>query len=381
MLTTDAAGLARYLRRHPVRLQLEPPVVGKFSQAVVIPACAESVALPLTLAALAADTPAELSRTLVVVVINHCPEADADKKADNLRCLEALRGGLWPTLPPHLAWIDAAGTGREISREGGVGEARKLGMDAVLPLLDWTADPLLFCLDADTLVEPGYLAAARQELTAEPDAAAGVYPFYHQAGMDAAEEAAIRSYEHYLNSYVEGLRRAGSPYAYHAMGSAIVCRASAYLRAGGMKVKNGGEDFYFLQGLRKLGAVVTLTGSTVHPSARPSDRVPFGTGPRIRRITGGEPVEAYPATVFDRLGEVMAAVDRAGMDDLRTLPEVLARALPEESYVWFRENGLVESWPKIVANTPDRREKLYWAFHTWFDAFRTLKFIHRLMGR
>jgi len=47
------------------------------------------------------------------------------------------------------------------------------------------------------------------------------------------------------------LQQAGSPYAYHTIGSAFACRAEAYIAAGGMNRRHAAEDFYFLQQLAK----------------------------------------------------------------------------------------------------------------------------------
>ena len=35
----------------------------------------------------------------------------------------------------------------------------------------------------------------------------------------------------------------------------------------------------------------------------------------------------------------------------------------------------------ILKNTPNEKKKIQWAFHTWFYAFRTLKFVHFCEGR
>jgi len=48
-----------------------------------------------------------------------------------------------------------------------------------------------------------------------------------------------------------------------------------------MNKRKAGEDFYFLQKIIQLGNFKELTTTTVYPSARISDRVPFGTGKAI----------------------------------------------------------------------------------------------------
>ena len=46
--------------------------------------------------------------------------------------------------------------------------------------------------------------------------------------------------------------------------------------------------FYFLQNLVQLGKVGVITTTKVYPSARLSDRVPFGTGPVLQKWMNGE---------------------------------------------------------------------------------------------
>ena len=72
--------------------------------------------------------------------------------------------------------------------------------------------------------------------------------FAHRSGKNDVEHAAIKIYENFMRYYVRGLEFAGSPYAFYALGSAIICRAEAYVKAGGMRARNGGEDFLFHAG-------------------------------------------------------------------------------------------------------------------------------------
>ncbi|HEY6008810.1 MAG TPA: glycosyltransferase family 2 protein, partial [Geobacteraceae bacterium] len=248
-----------------------------FAGAVVIPAYAEGDNLFATLASLARNPPELLSGFLTLVVINNRPDAPVADREDNLttlRRLAALRG----LTSLQLGWVDAATTGRELPPGGGVGVARKIGLDLALGRLAFDGpDPLLVCLDADTLVRPDYLPAIVAHFAAHPGGGA-IIPFCHQAGETTGHDEAIVRYELFLRSYVLGLALAGSPYAFHTVGSAMACRASAYVRMGGMNRRVAGEDFYFLQQLHRTVGVAPLTGTVVFPSARSSHRVPFGTG-------------------------------------------------------------------------------------------------------
>ena len=73
---------------------------------------------------------------------------------------ENFCGGL--KIGKELFWIDATSKKKQISKKGGVGEARKIGMDSCLQVLGEESlnEKLFFCLDADTLVSENYLSAA-----------------------------------------------------------------------------------------------------------------------------------------------------------------------------------------------------------------------------
>lgn len=353
----------------------------EFRDAVVIPAYAESEFLPKTLDSLARNPADDLADLLVLIVVNNpAGDADDEKRQDNQRLLARLRDAGradWPTL--NLHWIDAASPAREI--RGGVGGARKLGMDAALTVLRPDPRALMFCLDADALVSSNYLAAVRKAMDAAPEASGAVVEFKHQEGSTPKENEAIIAYEGYLRHYVNGLRWAGSPYAYHSIGSTMICAVDAYVKAGGMKVREGGEDFYFLQDLRKIGKIVLVADALVRPSARLSDRVPFGTGPRVREIMTGNPVLLDHPKTFKELKELLAIVDRIDTEDFKRLPALLADALPPVTREFLTKWNFADNWTKILANTKPERSYLRHAFHTWLDAFKTLKFIHFLHDR
>ncbi|MEM4247718.1 MAG: hypothetical protein QXH80_00460, partial [Candidatus Nanoarchaeia archaeon] len=133
-----------------------------------------------------------------------------------------------------------------------------------------------------------------------------------------------------------GLTFAGSPYAYHTLGSAMAFRASAYISAGGMPRKNGGEDFYMLQALRKIGRIGLISNTTVYPSSRISDRVPFGTGPRLKQyLDGTKNNYVYNPQIFKDLSVLysLLAKDWTILADLRAfhlfLPSTLNDFLDE----------------------------------------------------
>jgi hypothetical protein len=381
----DSRNFQKYLSRIKRRDAIEPAPCRRFHYAVVIPALAESANLPDALAALAANNPAVLSETMALVVVNNSTETAADKVLDNQLALSKLRsgdqwfcGGLVPG--KTLFWMDASSPGKEISGRGGVGAARRLGMDAALPHLDFAAppvSPLIFCLDADTLVEPEYLSSAVEFFNRYPDVAGAVFRFKHQDSTDPGESAAIAEYELFMRYFVIALRIAGSPYAYYSLGSATVCAAEAYVRAGGMRERSGGEDFYFMQALRKTGGTGQINSSCVFPSSRLSDRAPFGTGSGIRDIMQGKSLKFYNPAIFFELKKLYAAIGAINSpQDFSRLPGLVEDVLSPDAAQFFKNNAFEKAWTGIFRHNRASGARLERAFNTWFDAFTTLKFIH-----
>ncbi len=372
-------------------------------QVVVIPALAEKEALFFTLASLAENSRKDLERTLVLCVVNNRPlpaatPEEVGNNQDTLKMLRNIIAGDYPadwdedrhlaapvekimSRPLRLACLDAASAGCELPERGGVGHARKLGMDRALGLFDISRDDLklLICLDADTRVTAGYLSAIRRHFDVHPTPAA-VVAYAHPLPDDPALRAAIIEYEIFLRYYVLGLSWAASPYAFHTIGSTMVCTTAAYVAVRGMPRRQAGEDFYFLNKLAKLGPMGNIAATTVYPAARASRRVPFGTGRRIvTRLEGpDEEYLVYDPGVFLHLKallqEIMARPDRSGS----ALTAWSASLHPRISS-YLQEQGFPAAWERIRRNSGSdaylRRQ-----FHVWFDGFKTLKLIRYLTG-
>jgi len=390
--------LSKYLARHalvrpPAGRRLDP--LPNVNQAVIIPARSESAFLPNTLYSLAANPPENLRNTLVTVVVNNTPppaagvppkpddldrwRAEADDNRRTLDWLEANRAAF--DFP--LVWIDAASPGRELPAGTGVGLARKLGCDTVIEQIAHKApnrleapdEFILLNLDADTRVSKEYLSAVRDELL-KSGLPGGVTPFAHDEPADQDCQAAIACYELYLRYYVAGLLWAGSPYAFHTVGSTIACTISGYIAAGGFSRKRrAGEDFYFVQQLVKVGGVCRVSGAAVFPSPRVSFRVPFGTGPAVRKIlmSGNSPYRVFSPTVFSILRDLIEGVRR---NQTREAVDLLD-ALPSEAAAFLADRGFEKCWSRFVRQFPSAEHRVR-AFHGWFDGLATVQFIHYL---
>jgi len=373
--------ITTYLKTRAVNgpWRIEGCTEGGFSGAVVIPALAESATLFATLCSLAANPPELCALFLVLVVVNQRTDAPDPDKADNLATLKLLAAGDPRLSRLKLAWINAASDGLEMPlKGGGVGLARRIGLDLALTrIAPLSADPILVCLDADTLVRPDYLHALVNHFAVSRCGAA-VIPFIHQQGPSPEADRIITRYELFLRSYVFGLALAGSPYAFHSVGSAMACRASAYVMIGGMNSRAAGEDFYFLQQLARTVGVEQLSGTVVHPSPRSSHRVPFGTGRSVTRMqTGGEGEQLFyhPACFRILYGwlSLVASQTTADADLLCSEADKISPHLGK----YLELNRFEDIWGKLQRNNPGE-VALMKAFHGWFDGLKTMKLIHHL---
>ena len=370
--------IRKYLKKNPITHHLEPEFKVMFQNSIIIPVLAELEFIDKTLTSIAKNPIQALQQTLVILVINN-PETTSitqEKVDENQRLLNHLRSKQWSYANLNLAWIDASTAGCEIRKNPCVGTARKLGMDLALRYIDPNNDPLLICLDADTIVEENYITSIRKTYEQNKTILGAVINYQHSQSDDPTINDAITDYELYMRQYEMGLSFSGSPYAYHTIGSTITCRVEGYVKAGGMKTKNAGEDFYFLQDLRKTGGIAFIDSTTVHPSPRISDRVPFGTGPKIKEISNGHPLQFHNPELFINLKQNLDIINNLSCQQFASLADLQQFNLSHEFSTFLDDNNFLNNWQKIVQNTPKKTSYLNNAFHTWFDAFRTLKFIH-----
>lgn len=369
--------LEKYLRTRAVTApwRIEGAARRNYKAAVIIPVLSEYNSLPKTIESLATNPVEYLRQTLILIIVNNRADISADQFEDNRQTLAWLRTGLHPDL--NLAWVDASSPGLELPGNEGVGLARKIGFDLALSQLDRSAKSLLISLDADALVDQNYLAAICAHFAASQTGGATV-PFRHQTAGDPCHEAAIRQYELYLRSYLFGLQQAGSPYAYHTIGSTFACRAEAYVAAGGMNRRPAAEDFYFLQQLAKTSGVEMLSGTVVRPSSRFSNRVPFGTGRAVQgQVENNQQLFRFSsAAAFSVLRQWLDLA--AGMQE-QPAGKVLAVAKQLSPLLWqfLEELNFSEAWVRLQANYP-RVSRRRHAFHCWFDGLRTRQLLTRL---
>jgi len=258
-----------------------------------IPAMDEKDFLPFTLDCIANQ---QCEADIKVYVCINQPESWWEKEQikiceNNQETIKLLEN--YPNLDIHLIDKSSKGNGWEEKKQG-VGYARKLLIDTILTVA--SDDDILINMDADTTFKRDYCQSILDNFQAHKKAVALAVPYYHRLINSETEDKAILRYEIYTRNYNLNLLRIGSPYAFTAFGSAIACTIKACRAVEGFNSYTSGEDFYFLQKLCKYGHVLRYNKSKVYPATRYSSRVPFGTGPAIKKGSKGD-WKSYP--IFD----------------------------------------------------------------------------------
>lgn len=390
---------AKYLARNAAISSLagEQPELDSIRRVIVIPARGESAFLPLCLQSLAFNSASLCAGLWCIVVVNNPPpgEGGAEFFQDNEKTIDWLKGKCGE-FPFYLSFINASSAGRELPSDSGVGLARKIGADSALAAFAEAGirlgkerghsrelNRILLHLDADTLVSPDYLQATERALQFY-NIEAGVFHFEHRSEENPEATKAVELYELWMRCYVHGLKWAGSPYAFHSLGSIIVSTFKAYLRAGGISAKRtAGEDFYFLQQLLKNENLLSIGSVTVYPSGRPSNRVPFGTGPSVAADLNKEfdKCRFEPPAAFVQLRTLLSLVYSNPLAEAREILDRLNRE-GANAAVYFMENrDFSEVWKKFRQRCGFDRSAMIKAFNQWFDGLAARQLINMTSGR
>lgn len=301
-----------YLQKHRYKERLIPESPDpSLALVIVIPVYKEPELLA-TLYSLSENHFDEWRKVEVILVVNHAIDAPETVQQQNQQTYKAVKEWIHTvadTLTIHPLLIQDLP-----KKQAGVGLARKIGMDEAVDRLEQVDNPqgLIICLDADTIVQPNYLQVLLDTYRTLPKKEAFTIHFEHPLEgkkFSSGIYEGIIFYELFLRYFIEGLRVAGYPYAFHTVGSAMAVRSHAYQKMGGMNRRQAGEDFYFLHKFTQRGKVHEIHDTAVIPSPRASDRVPFGTGKAIQAWldTPGQAYMGYHPELFFSLKEFLAS--------------------------------------------------------------------------
>lgn len=388
------------------------PAGFQWSDVVVIPASNEN-------SDFLRSHPVADGRILMVLVINQRPSASEEiSEANQILAEDVLKqtdfqwrsGAAFSGFELSLLTDSAAGrdvllvdrfnAGRQLPPKGGVGHARKIGADLAAALIDLgrIKSRWIRCTDADVQMPDSYFNCTHAYANRDGKVSTLIYPFHHRDDNVTAENREVvlstQLYELSLRYYVAAMELAESPYAFHTIGSTIAIDAGHYAKVRGVPKREAGEDFYLLNKLAKSGRIVQMqVGPDCFPieiESRLSDRVPFGTGAAVNKMTAMRDVlgdyRYYDPRVFAALGnwlkswpciwesgssELTAAV--FGRVEGNNLDDIQCSLLLESLKSMKVETALQHAFKQSKDLHQFTRQ-----MHIWFDAFRSLKLIHAL---
>ena len=374
--------MSRYLSERTLYgplIEKAPPV--DLSVVAVIPARSE-LHLITSLESLAACERPQGS--VEVIVVANAGEDDEPETLESNRSMaeEAERWGLahrsdWLTF--HVLKFFQLPR-----KEAGVGLARKIGMDEACRRFESLNKDsgVIACFDADSFCAPNYLVELercfREDASCQACSIYFEHPLQGQAHPPEVYEA-ITAYELHLRYFINALRFAGFPWATQTIGSSMAVRRDAYEEQNGMNRRKAGEDFYFLHKFTPLGRVRELTTTTVYPSPRPSERVPFGTGRAVAKLlASNEQLRTYSLRSFHDLREFTRLLPELeeGIQPAKQR-EAFMRELPGSiaAFLSVQPTTLWERVDEIHANCSGKAQFRN-RFFRWFNAFLAMKFAH-----
>ncbi|MBK8944722.1 MAG: hypothetical protein IPM32_05545 [Ignavibacteriae bacterium] len=363
----------------------------KFSNIIVIPAISEYENILKLSDSLLLNDLKNSNKTLALFVVNNKFDDSLEIKSNNLHSIEFLKKIIYEFNEKlKFGYIDCSTAGNELpEKDAGAGLARKIGMDLALKCFDNSnnAKKILISLDADCLISENYIEEIERTF-AQNNCKAAVINFQHQLSENIEQNLAIVNYEIFLRYYILGLKYAKSLFAFHTIGSTFAVDPEIYLKVGGMNKKKAGEDFYFLQKVAKLTEINKVANATVYPSSRISWRVPFGTGPRIKRFLENKHDEylVYSPNSFKILKNwliILSEIDEMDFSNDKYLKNIISFILEKSKFIHQELHNFLISqnfdsdWKNILQNSKSKKQ-LNQNIKNWMDGFRTLKLIHHL---
>lgn len=353
--------------------QIKPSIASYTQLAIVIP-CHDEPDLVGTLNSLSQCQPTQ-HPVEIIVVINHGISANAQVIEQNKQTAQQAQA--WINTQNHsLLTFHLLEAYALPKKYAGVGLARKIGMDEALYRFgSINYDGGIICLDADCRVASNYLVELEKAFMQGIQSAS----IFFEHRLDTSNlllHQGILQYELFLRYYVEALRFAGFPYAYHTIGSSMAVRASTYALSGGMNRRKAGEDFYFLHKVAPLGKYYEINTTSVYPSSRTSHRVPFGTGKAQQKWLDNElqTVATYDPQTFVDLKQFLMQTPHIFQKNAQEL-QLIHGQFPKTIQAFFTQEEFLKTAQEINRQTTQLSTFLKRWFH-WLDGFKILKFVH-----
>ncbi len=252
----------------------------------------------------------------------------------------------------------------------GIGYARKVLCDEAIWRFKKINNPkgIISCLDADCVVEENYFEEIIKIFNKTETEFSHIY-FEHPYNNieDEKLKKGIIYYELFLRFYKNSLLFSDYPYVSYTIGSCLVFRAETYARFGGFKAKRkAGEDFYFVQKILPNVKFTEITETKIFPSARISERVPFGTGKALKDFMLGKEKFYYtiPFEPFRDLKHLKNFIK--GEIELKELPLSLRKFLLKEN--------VIKKLREIERKTCDKKSYVK-KFYLWFNLLKVWRYL------
>lgn len=263
-------------------------------------------------------------------------------------------------------------------KHAGVGLARKILMDEAVRRFETICHPkgIVAAFDADCTCQSNYLVELFNFFELHPKAnGCSIYFEHHkEERYDDMVCQAVHEYELHLRCYIDALRWCGIPHAFQTIGSSMAVNHKVYQQQGGMNRKKAGEDFYFLHRIIPLGEFGDLTSTTIFPSIRPSDRVPFGTGKAVTKWLNDNKQLTYHPSSYPPLKKLTSLVSEFYKADKEKISNLLDQ-LSEPLKKFLVEQKFEEEIVRIQKQSTTQNQ-LIKHFYNWFSGFLVMKYLH-----
>ena len=159
--------------------------------------------------------------------------------------------------------------------------------------------------------------------------------------------------------------------------------------------KQAGEDFYFLNKVRKMGSVIQLEGNPIQLETRTSSRTPFGTGSSIQKIIhGSQCAQNYKTPFYSfivlriwlKSFEILTSsnkeltLHKAASIVIKNddkIKEAFNKYQYDKSFFLTKAVQIIEPfYQQVFFLGKSRKKQLNQAFHTTFDGLKTRQLIN-----
>ncbi len=259
-------------------------------------------------------------------------------------------------------------------KTAGVGLARKYLMDNAAKRFYEMDKPdgIILAFDADATCVNDHIAKVLKYFKANENVEAASIYFEHDLETSHEEiNKYITEYELHLRTYINWKKYLALPYAFQTIGSSMAVRAGAYTAKGGMNKRKAGEDFYFLHKFTNGQRFGEIKSTTVFPSSRLSDRVPFGTGRAIlEAINQSKEINTYNPQSYLAFKSFKLEIDAIQAADTLNFANLNPTLINFVQQIKIRD--IIDECLKNSSSQIAFQKR----FYSRFDAFMFMKYLH-----